>query len=143
MKKGSPGYVILKKLRNRKGNALAVTKIKEDLVQKLGYGVGAVDIETAQDLQSVLKSVLYELEHSKTKATAKDTVDGEKPAFDTPKITGKALMESGGDPSELEVVFDAKLGKAFRERGSRGDKLVRYQINPRAHWGPMVRAGTG
>lgn len=57
------------------------------------------------------------------------------------KISGKALIDDGGDVSDLDVVFNAQLGRAFRE--SKGGKLVRYQINPRANWGPMVRAGTG
>jgi tRNA (guanine26-N2/guanine27-N2)-dimethyltransferase len=36
----------------------------------------------------------------------------------------------------LKIVFDEKLGK--EPEVSR--KLVRYQINPRANWGPMNRA---
>ncbi|EXJ90582.1 hypothetical protein A1O1_03685 [Capronia coronata CBS 617.96] len=39
-------------------------------------------------------------------------------------------------PSELNIVFDEKLGKE-KHRG----KLVRYQMNPRENWGPMSRAG--
>ena len=40
------------------------------------------------------------------------------------------------DEQLLEVVFDEKLG----DPGSTKGKLVRYQINPRANWGPMSRA---
>ncbi|OJD39983.1 uncharacterized protein BKCO1_200059 [Diplodia corticola] len=36
---------------------------------------------------------------------------------------------------KLEVVFDEKLGKE-----KEGKKVVRYQMNPRANWGPMGRA---
>lgn len=38
-------------------------------------------------------------------------------------------------PAQNQVVFDVELGK---DRQSR--RLVRYQINPRANWGPMNRA---
>ena len=38
----------------------------------------------------------------------------------------------------LKVVFDEALGR--REEGK---KMVRYQINPRENWGPMVKAKGG
>lgn len=38
-------------------------------------------------------------------------------------------------PAQDQVVFDEKLG---RDRQSR--RIVRYQVNPRANWGPMNRA---
>jgi len=44
-----------------------------------------------------------------------------------------------------QIVFDAKLGKD-NTRGSTGanrKRLVRYQTNPRANWGPMNRAKGG
>lgn len=34
------------------------------------------------------------------------------------------------------IVFDEDLGRAY----GRGEKLVRYQLNPRENWGPMNRA---
>lgn len=46
-----------------------------------------------------------------------------------------------GDEAEkrdLEIVFDEKLG---REKDAK--KLVRYQMNPRANWGPIARASGG
>jgi len=158
VKKSSPGWNILKRMRDRKGDTLSVTKLRESLLQKLGNGQNSVGVETVTDLQTVLRSALYDLEHpfvrSTHEPTQSSTTNGANaanvntndmnPAASTenaPKITGKALIAAGGDPSELEIVFDAELGRAFRD--ARGEKLVRYQINPRANWGPMVRAGTG
>ena len=175
VKKSSPGWNILKRLRNRSGDTLAVTRLRESLLQKLGSGQNAVGIETVADLQNVLKSALYELEHPSAKtihraiestitdgdtassvdvSNAESATNGADAVITTtngnglaaldshaPKIAGKALIDAGGDPSELDIVFDAQLGRAFRD--SKGGKLVRYQINPRANWGPMVRAGTG
>lgn len=40
---------------------------------------------------------------------------------------------------DLNVVFDKELGK---EEG-KAHGVVRYQVNPTAHWGPMARPGIG
>jgi len=174
VKKSSPGWNVLKRMRDRKGDVLFVAKLRENLLQKLGNGQNSIGVETVTDMQSVLRSALYELEHPPAKpshatvepstiqvevntgdeasnrASTDDmdvvisTTDGtndKASGAQVPRTTGKALIDAGGDPSELEIVFDAQLGRAFRE--SNGGKLVRYQINPRANWGPMVRAGTG
>jgi len=169
VKKSSPGWNILKRMRDRKGDILAVTKLRESLLQKLGNGQNSVGVETVTDLQTVLRSALYDLEHPFVRSTheaaqsspmngddlaTKSTTNGATAANintnsvgsaastdNASEITGKALVTAGGDPSELEIVFDAELGRAFRD--AQGGKLVRYQINPRANWGPMVRAGTG
>ncbi|PLN78711.1 TRM-domain-containing protein [Aspergillus taichungensis] len=47
--------------------------------------------------------------------------------------------QSACEPSKLEVVFDESLGRdvAMKKR------LVRYQLNPRANWGPLNRASGG
>lgn len=42
-------------------------------------------------------------------------------------------------PSSLEVKFDAALGREASAAHS-NKRLVRYQINPRANWGPLNRA---
>lgn len=46
-----------------------------------------------------------------------------------------------------KIVFDEKLGKQdpldFGSTGGKGKRLVRYQTNPRANWGPMNRAKGG
>ncbi|PNS20753.1 N2,N2-dimethylguanosine tRNA methyltransferase [Sphaceloma murrayae] len=57
-------------------------------------------------------------------------VDGEK----TERQEGE--METNGKPAEKSrIVFDEALG-----RDRPGKRLVRYQVNPRANWGPMTRA---
>lgn len=158
VKKSSPGWNILKRLRNRKGDTLIITKMRESLLQKLGLGGNSPNIDTASDLQGLLKSALYELEHptkqvDSESGAAIDEANGQAsginsengqplPSSTLPlKISGKELIDNGGDPSELDIVFDSKLGRASRE--SKGGKLVRYQVNPRSNWGPMVRAGSG
>ncbi|KAK2737993.1 RNA methyltransferase tRNA(m5U54)methyltransferase [Onygenales sp. PD_40] len=41
------------------------------------------------------------------------------------------------DPSSINVVFDEALGRSVMGK----KRLIRYQMNPRANWGPMNRAG--
>ncbi|KAF4550923.1 tRNA (guanine(26)-N(2))-dimethyltransferase-like protein [Elsinoe fawcettii] len=48
---------------------------------------------------------------------------------------GKQGTEGEGREGKIKVVFDEVLGK---DRA--GKKLTRYQVNPRANWGPMSRA---
>ncbi|KAF2144989.1 uncharacterized protein K452DRAFT_284380 [Aplosporella prunicola CBS 121167] len=62
-----------------------------------------------------------------------------KSATTTPENGGRRRLpsqEPGTPLHELKVVFDEQLGRDARE----SKKLVRYQMNPRANWGPMVRA---
>lgn len=171
VKKSSSGWQILKRLRGRNDESLLVARTRETWLKKLGLGYGSTDFQTMSDLQDAFKSALYELEHPtrKVELTQGQVVNGHAAVPDTAttegtpkendkasdnsqavvintdkqptKISGKALIDNGGDVSELDIVFNAQLGRAFRE--SKGGKLVRYQINPRANWGPMVRAGTG
>ena len=63
---------------------------------------------------------------------AADDVNG----YDGLRASLRALSPSPPSVSKLDIVFDERLGKE-KDRG----KLVRYQINPRANWGPMNRAG--
>jgi tRNA (guanine26-N2/guanine27-N2)-dimethyltransferase len=54
--------------------------------------------------------------------------EGKESSYDAGKDETKHLVQN-------EIVFDEELGK---DRQSR--RLVRYQVNPRANWGPMNRA---
>ncbi|EDN11182.1 conserved hypothetical protein [Histoplasma mississippiense (nom. inval.)] len=46
------------------------------------------------------------------------------------------------DPNTLTIVFDEALGKTVLA-AHRKKRLTRYQMNPRANWGPMNRASRG
>ncbi|KAK5075380.1 RNA methyltransferase tRNA(m5U54)methyltransferase [Lithohypha guttulata] len=177
VKKSSPGWNILRRIRGRYSDSLLAVKTRERLLEQLGLGQNSTAVDSVLDLQSILKSALYDLGHrsrqqsfttngcidsSRSHSTVQDTrvpgtitsaesngsIRGSPPNHNVSSMsndqnssmTGKSLIENGVDPSELNVVFDARLGRAFRESGG---KLVRYQMNPRANWGPMVRAGSG
>jgi tRNA (guanine26-N2/guanine27-N2)-dimethyltransferase len=54
---------------------------------------------------------------------------------DTAKLRENGEAAHSNDMGKLEVVFDEHLGRDKETR-----RLVRYQMNPRANWGPMTRA---
>jgi len=70
-------------------------------------------------------------------------VAGEGEGDDSVHING--AVPTGPSPSHHpKIVFDAKLGKQDPANPNASVKrLVRYQTNPRANWGPMNRAKTG
>ncbi|CAK7236603.1 RNA methyltransferase tRNA(m5U54)methyltransferase [Sporothrix curviconia] len=67
-------------------------------------------------------------EDAEAAAVAKEAGQPVKPRQDT---ATNALGE------KQAIVFDEQLG---RQLGRSGEKLVRYQLNPRENWGPMNRA---
>ncbi|EPE02326.1 dimethylguanosine trna methyltransferase [Ophiostoma piceae UAMH 11346] len=66
-------------------------------------------------------------EEDKAEAKAKEEGREYVPAEDT---------STNAEGKTQAVVFDEELGRAY----GRGEKLVRYQLNPRENWGPMNRA---
>lgn len=161
LRRGSPGWKIMRRLRGRDDGRFIVVQQKERLQRRLGEIGSTPDIDTMADMKELLTSALWELEHPKASeigpkedvvsdntagGVGVHAVDGIHEADriingQPARISGKALIEGGGDVSELEVVFDEELGKSSRRLG--GQKIVRYQVNPRANWGPMVRAAKG
>ncbi|EAW12105.1 putative N2,N2-dimethylguanosine tRNA methyltransferase [Aspergillus clavatus NRRL 1] len=66
-------------------------------------------------------------------APAKEKGQGEAPQ------TSRVIPAAKQDLSTLEVVFDEALGREASLAQTK-KRLVRYQINPRANWGPLNRA---
>jgi tRNA (guanine26-N2/guanine27-N2)-dimethyltransferase len=81
---------------------------------------GLQKADTEDDLKRILRSAMHQLEHERTEVDSVAPSNGESES----KIT--------------KVNFDEVLGRE-KPRG----KLVRYQLNPRANWGPMSRANGG
>jgi tRNA (guanine26-N2/guanine27-N2)-dimethyltransferase len=111
---------------------------KEDLIGKLEKA------ESLEETRTVLESTLFRLQNVKGEPTTGNgkTTDsgggGAAGAVNGDEVLGanlRALSPSPPSVSKLDIVFDERLGKE-KDRG----KLVRYQINPRANWGPMNRA---
>ena len=89
-----------------------VNKAKETLTQVLNK------VESVEDLKTELQAALYRL--SNPQVAAED---------------GNTGNDNPLEPGTLTINFDETLGK---ERP--GKKMVRYQANPRADWGPMNKA---
>ena len=68
------------------------------------------------------------MENSPSEQQKGDKREGGESSYDVGKEKTKT-------PVQNPVVFDEKLGM---DRQSK--RLVRYQVNPRANWGPMNRA---
>lgn len=135
VKKGTPGWNILARLRGTEENV--VTKLKEEGLSQIQRS------ENRQDLRTALQSMLWKLDHEKVDSTSSNEEvpqvngDGDKTEISTenPGNRRRASSETF-DPSKLKIVFDEELGKEKQR-----SKLVRYQTNPRENWGPMNRAG--
>ncbi|KAI4158538.1 MAG: hypothetical protein L6R39_000516 [Caloplaca ligustica] len=114
---GMAGWEVLRKDRSRR----RLNDEKQELRAAL---------DKAEDLQTLRKSLEAALYRISEKA--KDAADnqGLNDSSEQARATGVQ--------AELRVVFDEKLGREIANK-----KMVRYQMNPRAEWGPMSRAKGG
>ena len=146
LRTGSPGWAILGKMRGTERSR--TQEAKEDLIEKMK------EVKNTDELKTVLESAMYQLEHPK--APSADEIEGgsangithpqgekndktaekDEPEMGLRPTSPTAGLSSGTNLKDIKVVFDERLG-AEKPRG----KLVRYQMNPRADWGPMNRAG--
>lgn len=115
--KGMAGFEIMKKDRSNRqleDNKQALRKI-------------LAEAETAENLQTAIETALCNLSQSGREAEDNKQQDG-------------ALQEgsSGTQSHDLQIDFDERLGKE-----ASGKKMIRYQMNPRADWGPMSKAKVG
>lgn len=148
VKKGSPGWNILARVRETE--RAAVTAVKDATKDQLNR------CETKDDLKTLLQAMLWRLDNQKQDATTEtpkttsDTSKDDKTTVQQPNDQAQTEKEqtpaapqkqrsqspSTEGVSKMNIVFDEKLGKE-KPRG----RLVRYQLNPRENWGPMNRAG--
>jgi len=95
--------------------------------------------ENLEALKTEVEAALYRA--SKVQRMEKECVAGDvdvASAETTEKNMGQEKHMNGDEPTKpakLKIVFDEKLGREPERK-----RLVRYQVNPRANWGPMNRA---
>ncbi len=131
IKKGSAGWGIMQKCRS---NA-AAQALKADLSGVLTKGG---DLES---LKTEIEAALYRAGRVEEAPVSEDGGEDGTGMADAGEETSADKSDQAGSASgvgKLKVVFDEKLGKE-----PEGKRLVRYQINPRANWGPMNRAKGG
>ena len=113
IRKGTAGWGIMQKDRTRS----KFIKLKEQLTSIVAQ------VEDADTARTEIEAALYRasrpLESTNVVGDGKDSAEHSR----------------GDDSHLLNVVFDEAIGKV-----NDGKKLVRYQLNPRANWGPMAKA---
>ena len=117
--KGMPGWNIMRKERGRR----QVWRLGEVIASALE------GVNNLAEARTQIEAALYRA--GKESEASKDAEDGKW------KEDGEGEFHRREDRSQLEIVFDEKLGK---EKEITGRRLVRYQMNPRRDWGPMSKA---
>ena len=138
----SAGAEIMCKARSRR----AIERAKEDFKRVLEEKLEDVD-----ELKTKVEALLYRI--GKPQADIKDGVQGDSTEVKvesaaesvgdeathgmttSPATPDRKIPHTTNDTSTLEIKFDEVLGKE-----PVGKRLVRYQMNPRADWGPMNKA---
>lgn len=130
---GSPGAAIMAKsrenLRKLGEQDQLLSSLKSEILSAVESG------KDASDLVTKVEAALYRSGSRQALGQATDgqgaQVAVQKPAMTSPTATPH--------PSTLEVVFDEALGREASAANTK-KRLVRYQVNPRANWGPLSRA---
>ena len=120
IKPASPACLILDK---RRENRNSLSELRDEL-KVLGEDRTA----EKQDIKTKLESMLFRLSNT---GSDDENIDGVEE-------NGAAAAEKKLPVHKLKIIFDEALGKKSEEK--QGEKIVRYQPNPRANWGPMTRA---
>lgn len=124
VKEGTAGWAISGGMRGSKRKK--TSEVKTELVGKLDK------VDDLGEVRTVLESALFRLQNMQGEPAVNGKAETSGEGNDVAEVNGPSLLPV----SKLHIVFDEQLGKE-KDRG----KLVRYQVNPRANWGPMNRAG--
>ena len=139
LRKDSPGWFLMQKRREN----IKVRDLEGELEE-----ISKKGCEDVSALKTELEALLFRLDKLTVVGKGQSSDNGQDEAMDGEEngeveLEGK---EEGGNLMErkrqrakklagLTITFDEKLG---RELGAK--KIVRYQVNPRANWGPMNKA---
>ena len=149
LKKGSAGWEIMKRgsgagseawqlktevekiLKEESDDAGSMKKSLEALLWRLGK----------QESDIEFRKVAEEADSSDVKEKEPSTTSDQQNPRPTGEQTSMTNTDTNPPPTttRLKVVFDEKLGREAEQ----GRKMVRYQMNPRADWGPLKKARGG
>ncbi|KAL3457641.1 S-adenosyl-L-methionine-dependent methyltransferase [Aspergillus heterothallicus] len=149
LKPGSPGATIMAKARQTSTDDSKLSSLKNEITSAVESG------KNLSDLITKIEAALYRSGARQTLTTSNN--DGtvaqrqiqpssteiqtqtqtQAPRSETKAGSSSNRLRNSTPTSELKVVFDESLG-----RESRRKRLVRYQLNPRANWGPLSRASS-
>ncbi|KAJ5961106.1 tRNA (guanine(26)-N(2))-dimethyltransferase [Penicillium vulpinum] len=139
LKPGTAGAAIMGKsrenLRKLSDEDQWLSLLKKDLMSA---------VEAGRDISDLVTKVEAALYRSGSRTSWKSApASAEKSSDADPQpVPEKAPAQpfKRPHPSTLEVVFDDALGREVSAVHTK-KRLVRYQLNPRANWGPLNRAG--
>ncbi|KAJ5468704.1 tRNA (guanine(26)-N(2))-dimethyltransferase [Penicillium sp. IBT 31633x] len=138
---GTPGAVIMGKsrdnLRKLSDEDQWLSLLKTDLMSA---------VESGKDVGDLVTKVEAALYRSGSRNWSQTAGASSKPRPDTDPQPASAKEPASkptsklSHPSALNVVFDDVRGREVSAAHTK-KRLVRYQLNPRANWGPLNRAG--
>lgn len=140
LKPGTPGAAIMGKsrdnLRKLSDEDQWLSLLKKDLMSAVDSG------RDVSDLVTKVEAALYRSgsRNSWQSTGASDARPEADPKSAPEKETDTTQASKPPHPSALEVIFDEARGREVSAAHTK-KRLVRYQLNPRANWGPLNRAG--
>jgi tRNA (guanine26-N2/guanine27-N2)-dimethyltransferase len=141
LKPGTPGAAIMSKgrenLRKLGDEDQWLSLLKQDLTSAVDAGRDVGDLVTK--VEAALYRSGSRTSWQRAPAPAETLPDADpQPVPEKEKAPAQPFKRP--HPSALEVVFDEALGRQVSAAHTK-KRLVRYQLNPRANWGPLNRAG--
>lgn len=146
IKPGTPGAGLMAKSRENLRNVHEdgdhwLARLKLDLMRDIESGRDVADLVTkveASLYRSGPRHSAVTAEQQSAPASAPAPAPASVPvATAETKTADKSTTQP--HPSALEINFDGQLGRDSSVSHTR-KRLVRYQLNPRANWGPLNRA---
>lgn len=129
----SAGAAIMAKSREnlRKSNEddQLLASLKSEILSAVESG------KDASDLVTKVEAALYRSGSRQALGQGVESQQGQS----VQQPTTANSSAKGPHPSSLKIVFDEALGKEASAAHTK-KRLVRYQVNPRANWGPLTRA---
>ncbi|KAJ5872043.1 uncharacterized protein N7529_004396 [Penicillium soppii] len=143
LKPGSAGAVIMANsrdnLRKLDHQDQRLSLLKQDLLSAVEAGKDITDLVTKVEAALYRSGSQGSVQRIASAQTLPDVAHSE-PVDQSAKEPATSQASKPPHPSTLEVVFDGDLGREVSATHTK-KRLVRYQLNPRANWGPLSRAG--
>ncbi|KAJ5772022.1 hypothetical protein N7520_002551 [Penicillium odoratum] len=141
LKPGTPGAAIMAKsrenLRKLSDGDQWLSLLKQDILSAVESGRDVSDLVTKVEASLYRSSSRQGWKPSETSNTIPEPESEPAPAQEKEKSATQTSERP--HPSTLDVKFDPALGREASAAHSK-KRLVRYQLNPRANWGPLNRA---
>lgn len=136
---GTAGAGIMRRSRdqlNGDGDGAGLRSLKRDILSAVESTRDLSDLTTKVEA-ALYRSGVKRPEAKRSAENGHSEIEDVRPQPE--RASPEKILTGRPDPSTLEVVFDEALGKKALD-AHRRKRLIRYQMNPRANWGPLARA---